>query len=68
MTPAQRLIRFFRPSPIEPQKLKTVEDRYAEMANDLFDMTPASAEQTVALRHLLDSKHAAVRSLIEDEG
>ncbi len=66
-TPAERLLEFFKPRKVDQDKLATVEGYFVSMGNFLLAHTPAGPEQTVAMRHLLDAKHAAVRSLVQEE-
>ncbi len=66
-TPAERLLGFFRPRHVDPDKLSKVETRFVEIGGFLLANTPSGPEQTVAMRHLLDAKHAAVRSLVQEE-
>ncbi len=66
-TPAERILNFFRPGPIDPEPLKAIEDEFRELGVFLLAHTTSGPEQTVAMRHLLDAKHAAVRSLIAVE-
>jgi hypothetical protein len=47
-----------------PQKLAEVSQPYGELAQRLVDTLPRSAERTVALRKLLESKDAAVRAAL----
>ena len=65
--PAERILEFFQPRPIDPEKLLIIEGKFVELGHELLIHTPSGPEQTVAMRHLLDAKHAAVRSLIVAE-
>jgi hypothetical protein len=47
-----------------PEKLQLVSMRYAVLAATTFEEIPRSAERTVALRKLLESKDAAVRAAL----
>lgn len=47
-----------------PKQLQRTSAPFAEMAKNLCKALPASAERTVALRKLLESKDAAVRAHI----
>ncbi len=66
-TPAERILHFFKPRPIDPEQLAAVEGHFVALGHSLLAITPSGPEQTVAMRHLLDAKHAAVRSLIAVE-
>lgn len=46
-------------------ELREVSSIFADAAQRVEDMLPASAEKTVALRKLLESKDAAVRAMVE---
>lgn len=49
-----------------PEDLQVVSKKFHDMAWAIVEMIPAaSAERTVALRKLLESKDAAVRARIE---
>lgn len=48
-----------------PDHLKKVSRPYCEMAEKLDGDLPAGAEKAVALRKLLESKDAAVRSALD---
>ena len=45
-----------------PEKLQEVSRPFHDLASLVVDMSPPSAERTVALRKLLESKDAAVRA------
>lgn len=47
-----------------PEKLQAVSRPFGELAIHLTHTLPASAERTVALRKLLESKDAAVRAAL----
>lgn len=66
-TPAERLLEFFKPRKVDQDKLAIVEGTFISMGHSLLVHTPPGPEQTVAMRHLLDAKHAAVRSLVQAE-
>ena len=48
-----------------PEHLQTVSREFEEMARWLVENVPGSAEHTVALRKLLESKDAAVRAALD---
>lgn len=56
------ILRFFRYEHL-PLPLRTVSAKFADLACQLMDL-PRSAERTVALRKLLESKDAAVRAAL----
>lgn len=58
------LLRFFTYGHLPP-KLQTVSRHFAITANLLTERLPRSAERTVALRKLLESKDAAVRAALD---
>lgn len=66
-TPAERLIHLLTPHPIDSDKVEIITGRFLELAYEIVEHTPAGPEQTVALRALLDSKHAAIRALVPVE-
>ncbi len=47
-----------------PDHLKEISKPFSDMANQLVDNLPPSAEASVALRKLLESKDAAVRAAV----
>lgn len=47
-----------------PERLQQVSEPFGILAQHLVDQLPASAERTVALRKLLESKDAAVRAAL----
>lgn len=60
---AEPILKFFACAHL-PQKLAEVSQPYGELAQRLVDTLPRSAERTVALRKLLESKDAAVRAAL----
>lgn len=50
-----------------PPELAAVSEQFALLATKLANDLPLSAETAVALRKLLESKDAAVRSLVRDK-
>ena len=48
-----------------PAKLQAVSEPFATLASHLADILPPGPETTVALRKLLESKDAAVRSALD---
>lgn len=61
--PADPLLRFFDFAHL-PADLRGVSEPFHALAVQLTDTLPASAERTVALRKLLESKDAAVRAAL----
>lgn len=59
----EQLLKFFSFGHLEGA-LREVSKQYAQMAATVVLMCPRSAERTVALRKLLESKDAAVRSCL----
>ena len=51
-----------------PPSLQEVSRPFSELANDTIMHLPRSPERTVALRKLLESKDAAVRAALPQEG
>lgn len=47
-----------------PNNLREISKHFSDLANDIIVSIPASAERTVALRKLLESKDAAVRAAL----
>lgn len=60
------ILRFFKVGHL-PEKLARVSRPFCDLALDLVQTLPRSAERTVALRKLLESKDAAVRAALEPE-
>lgn len=50
-----------------PAHLQLVSQPFHEMASDIVARLPRNPERTVALRKLLESKDAAVRSILYQE-
>ena len=48
-----------------PTNLQTVSAPFGELAKNICSTIPPSAERTVALRKLLESKDAAVRAYLD---
>lgn len=64
--PSDPLFRFFRYDHL-PSHLQPTSRYYHELAAVLIQTIPPSAERTVALRKLLESKDAAVRAVLPAE-
>lgn len=62
--PEEQIIKFFRFDHLKNMGLKFMSASYAEMAYGILGTIPRSAERTVALRKLLESKDAAVRACL----
>lgn len=58
------VLRFFAFDHLPVGPAREMSRRFAAFADDLADRLPADPETTVALRKLLDSKDAAVRSAL----
>jgi hypothetical protein len=56
------ILKFFKYKHL-PEKLRTISERFAWQATRIIEL-PRSAERTVALRKLLESKDAAVRAAL----
>ena len=61
------LLRWFNSDHLRPE-LQTVVGVYRNLAVGMVTALPASAERTVALRKLLESKDAAVRATVAHLG
>jgi len=62
--PPEPLLKFFRFAHL-PFFLQKASEPYCVLAHQLVQMLPGSAERTVALRKLIESKDCAVRALLE---
>jgi hypothetical protein len=63
--PEEKIMKWFEYAHLPPH-LQEVSKKFHEMAWSIVEMIPAgSAERTVALRKLLESKDAAVRARID---
>lgn len=58
------ILRYFKFGHL-PDHLRAVAAPFADLANQLADSLPPGAETSVALRKLLESKDAAVRSALD---
>lgn len=61
--PPEPMLQFFEYAHL-PQHLQTVSASFAMLAATVVQTLPRNPERTVALRKLLESKDAAVRSVI----
>lgn len=61
---ANRILAFFEADHLSPE-LQQVADPFHALANKLERELPDGPEKSVALRHLLDSKTAAVRAHLD---
>lgn len=61
--PAEHIMQFFAYSHL-PAHLQAVSRPFGEMAEQMVQTLPRNPERTVALRKLLESKDAAVRSVL----
>lgn len=61
MTASEKLLTYFAYDHL-PEHLQEVSKPYGELAKHVQDALPDSAEKTVALRKLLESKDCAVRA------
>jgi hypothetical protein len=63
----KKLIRFFRYDHLPEGPLRDTSRMFGALAADIIVKIPGSAERTVALRKLLESKDCAVRAMLPDE-
>ena len=63
LQPINPIMKFFAYGHL-PENLKAVSKPYSDMAEHLDGVLPDSAEKSVALRKLLESKDAAVRAAL----
>lgn len=63
MIPDHEIMKFFSYAHL-PERLQGVSKMFHDLAINILLNTPSGAEQTVALRKLLESKDCAVRSLL----
>lgn len=63
-TEHDQLLRWFDPTHL-PIPLKSVMEEYRKLAVFIVKNQPASAERTVALRKLIESKDAAIRGKVD---
>lgn len=61
---ANQILRYFRYDHLTSQYLKDTSKLFADLASQLDDGLEDSPEKSVALRKLLESKDAAVRSVV----
>ena len=61
-----RLLRYFEYDHL-PLPLRNISRLFHDLARSIVHLTPAGPEQTVALRKLLESKDAAVRSALPEK-
>lgn len=66
MSKKHPLLQFFEYAHL-PGKLQFVSKPFHDTAHLLVEITPANAEQTMALRRLLEAKDCAVRAVIFQE-
>lgn len=59
----EQIARYFKYAHLRPE-LQAISRPFAELAATIVTLTPRSAERTVALRKLLESKDAAVRAAL----
>lgn len=57
----ERMLKWFRYDHL-PENLQAVSKPFAELANQLCELTDSGPERTVALRKLLEAKDAAFRA------
>ena len=65
--PREPMLRFFRYEHL-PAELQAMSRPFGDLARDLCERLPASAERTKALNDLLRSKDWAVRALLPTGG
>lgn len=63
--PQEPMLRHFRLAHLPAGPLRDTSQRFANLAAEIADHLPASAERTVALRKLLEAKDAAVRCAVD---
>lgn len=63
IVPPEPIMKYFGYAHLPPA-LRAVSQTFGELAQYLVDALPRSAERTVALRKLLESKDAAVRAAL----
>ncbi|WP_424216043.1 hypothetical protein ACN20G_28255 (plasmid) [Streptomyces sp. BI20] len=61
LDPAEQILTYFR-SAFLPEPLRTVSQCVEDLARYVVQVIPPSAERTVGVRHLLDSKDALCRA------
>jgi hypothetical protein len=59
------ILRYFSYEHLRPGPLKETSKKFSLLAAELVEELPAGPELTVALRKLLESKDAAVRSALD---
>ncbi|PKQ22200.1 MAG: hypothetical protein CVT65_14470 [Actinobacteria bacterium HGW-Actinobacteria-5] len=59
------ILRYFSINHLKPGPLRQTSALFAELAVTIDDALPDSAEKSVALRKLLESKDAAVRAALD---
>jgi hypothetical protein len=59
------ILRFFTAKHL-PEHMRTVSELFGGLAQRLVEICPNNAERSVALRKLLESKDAAVRSVLPE--
>lgn len=57
------ILRFFHYEHL-PEKLRAASKPFGDLARQIVDTTPRTAERTVALRKLLEAKDAGVRAML----
>lgn len=62
LSPIEHIMQYFDYNHL-PEHMKVVSKKFAELADYLSIVLPNNPETTVALRKLLESKDAAVRSV-----
>lgn len=65
--PTERMIEQFGrviPTTEQQGRVEIVRQKYVDLANELVANVPGSAEFTVALRKLMESKDAAIRAIL----
>lgn len=64
MSKPNPIMQFFKYKHLPTSELRLVSKGYCDMAEELHETLPPSAETSVALRKLLESKDAAVRATL----
>jgi len=62
-SPSEKLLRFFAYAHL-PERLQGISQMFYDLSQKIVAMTPASAEQTMCLRKLLEAKDCALRAAL----
>lgn len=64
-TPAEPMLKYFEYGHLRPGPLRETSNLFHSLAHELVAVLPRTPERTVALRKLLESKDAAVRTALD---